>query len=687
MLDVPDRDRDRWDKYGDSDGLWWVEFPRVRATRSSEEAARNRASAIRALIWDAPDYCPPPLVAPPPGFFALDLETEDPDMLTRGPSWAFENRGAILGMSVAWRGFEAYYSFAHSEGNVDSGPVFRWLESTLRRSDIEVVCAHAAYDIGWLRRQLGVYPSCRIGDVQFMGALLDENRMSYALDALCKSFLGVGKAYNTIDEVADRVLCKRGEVFSHLKELPAKVVAPYAIPDATLTYRLHETLMPKIVAEGLLPVYQLECDLIPLSIEMRRRGVRVDVDGAERLLLDYRDRMEVIKSQLLDATQVNVEPWEGESCAAALESRGHVLPRTAQGRASVTKEILAELAVNDSVASSILLLRKLSKACTTFLEGHILGYADNGVIHPTYNQLRRDDNEQGASMRGTVSGRYSVDSPNIQQLPIRNPDIGHAIRSLFLPWQGDKWCALDYSSQEPRILVEFAYRAKLTGAAETIAAYQQNPRLDMHQWVADLCGIDRKQAKTINLGRSYGMASKALARNLGLPTKIMAVKGKKWMDTTPENRESFRRDGYEIVEIGGDETQTLIRKWERHAPFIKEFIELATYRADSRGFVQTILKRRCRFQAKGDGTYWWTHASANRIIQGSAADQMKSAMLLMWREGVVPILTLHDEIGASVSDDVEPLRLKEIMETALPGFSIPFICDPSIGDNWALAKH
>lgn len=668
---------------GDEIGLWWITEPRVRRTASSAETQDMIRQRIAALSFDILEYTPPPLVAPPPGAIALDLETEDPDLMTRGPSWAFEGRGEILGLSVAWRDFEAYYSFGHRDGNVDPKPVWEWLSDTLARDDIEVVCAHAAYDIGWVRKMLGRYPRQSPHDVQFQAALLDENRFSYALDAISKSYLNEGKKYDLIDQVADRVMCKRSDVFNFLRHLPAKVVAPYAIPDATLTYRLHQTLMPILQQENLLEVYQLERDLITLSVEMRRRGIAVDVARAETLLVEYHQHMETMKQQLFSLTGINVEPWEGETCAAALQTRGHTLPLTAGGKPSVTKELLGSLAHdNCAVAESILRLRKLSKACTTFLEGHILSYADNGRIHPTYNQLRREDSDQGVGLRGTVSGRYSVDSPNVQQLPIRDADIGKAIRGLFLPESGQQWCSLDYMSQEPRLLVEFAYRAKLTGAADTLKAYQDNPHLDMHQWVADLCGIGRREAKAINLGRSYGMASAALARNLGLPTKRMAVMGKQWVEMTSEEMENkYRLSGFSIVTVGGDECMELIRKWERHAPFIKEFIRLAEEVAGRRGFVKTLLQRRCRFTYNGANLY----AAANRIIQGSAADQTKTAMALMWKEGIVPLLTLHDELGFSVENESEGKRYGEYMEQALP-LNVPMICEPKLALTWAGAK-
>jgi DNA polymerase I-like protein with 3'-5' exonuclease and polymerase domains len=678
-----------WNDEGDETGLWWQNEPRVRATRDSALDAARLGELLRQMAFDVPEYEPPPLIRPPSGFVALDLETEDPDINTRGSSWAFKGRGQILGASVAWEGFSGYYSIGHRDGNLDPENVMAWLRDMMRRKDISIVCAYAGYDLGWMKRELDIYPEAIPHDVQFAAALLDESRLSYSLDSLARTYLGVGKEYQLLDEIAQRANCKRGELFSHLKQLPAKVIAPYAIVDAERTYQLNGVFQPKIDEEGLRDVYQMESELIPLSVEMRRRGIRVNVDAASQLLTDYRTEIISIQDRIKHRTGVHVEPWEAETCASALKEMGHQLPTTSTGKTSITKELLDQLAnEGDEVAGSIRKLRQFSKACTTFLEGHILSYAENGRIHPTYNQLRRDDSGseggRGASMRGTVSGRYSVDSPNVQQLPIRDKGIGMAIRGIFEPEEGEQWCMIDYMAQEPRLQVEIAYRAKLPGAAEAMQAYIDNPRLDMHQWVADLCGIGRPEAKTINLGRAYGMSTATLALALGLSIKRMVVDRGRWRDLGDDEDVTLLPATANVVNVGGEETMKLLKVWGDKAPFITKFVNMAKEVADKRGYVKTIMGRRCRFVLSG-GEYQWTHAAANRVIQGSAADQVKMAMLIMWREGIVPLITLHDELNNSVRSPDEARRIADIMETAIP-LSVPMVCDPQLGSNWARAK-
>jgi DNA polymerase I-like protein with 3'-5' exonuclease and polymerase domains len=206
----------------------------------------------------------------------------------------------------------------------------------------------------------------------------------------------------------------------------------------------------------------------------------------------------------------------------------------------------------------------------------------------------------------------------------------------------------------------------------------------MHQWVADLCGIPRVQAKTVNLGRAYGMSTAKLAMALGLPTVQKVVYRGQWRDLDPGEDPYNLPPGAEIKLLGGPETMSLLKVWKAKAPFIGEFIDLATRVADQRGYVKTIMGRRCRFHVS-NGTAQFGHAAANRVIQGSAADQIKSAMLIMWKEGIIPLLTLHDELNISVATEEEGRRVSQIMETAIP-LRIPMICDPHFGANWAEAK-
>lgn len=681
--------------YFDANGFFWVTQERERARgerTSTRDALRARLQNMSFMQL----YEPPPLQDPPPGQVALDFETEDPGLAegTRGASWAFEGEGEILGVALAWEGFEAYYSFAHSAGNVDAEPVWAFLKQLVLRPDIELVCANATYDIGWLRRRLGVYPRGTIRDIQFMAALLDEYRFSYGLDAIARDELKTGKFLTDFDALETSLRVKHTDMMSCLKHVPAGIVAPYAIMDARLTYNVFNVLKPKIETQGLTKVHELESKLIPMSTEMRRIGIPVDVDEATALRDEIANiKIPAIKDEIKRLTGIAVEPWVATTCEAALNTIGVTCARTRNDSPEVTAALLNQVAKKHPVGQHILDLRKCSKILTTFLEGHVLSHQEKGRIHAEFNQLRSErDDESGF---GTVSGRYSSNNPNLQQIPDRDPYWGPRIRGLFKAEQGQQLASLDYSSQEPRLTVHFAAmfdRAakehgwpRIMGSEEAVKAYNDNPLLDYHQFVADLCGIPRKDAKSLNLGLAYGMGGAKLARSLGLPTQWMSVANRSgratWTPIEECDITNHRAMGCDVVEVAGEEAKKIIDAWDRGAPFIRGLYKRADETAKDRGFICTLLRRRCRFQYSSNGGYAWTHKALNRLAQGSAADQTKLGLLLLWEAGVVPRITIHDENVFSVADKAQAESYMPYMRDAVQ-LLVPTIVDVKMGKTW-----
>ena len=672
--------------YFDDTGLFWVTEARALRGGPREDPLIALRRRLSGMSFDQA-YTVPELRAPPPGPVALDLETEDPDMMKRGPSWAFAGRGKILGFAVAWEGFEAYYPIGHREGNVDPGPVLRWVTDLLRREDVTIVCANAVYDLGWCRRELGLYPRGGQVDVQFMAALLDEYRLSYSLDSLSHAYLRIGKNTGDLEEIERKLGIRHGELMATLAYLPAAVVAPYAATDARRTWDLYAKLMPQIQAQGLSCVHDLESRLIPMSTEMRRIGIKVDVDRAAALSSEIRDmRLPGIRDELKRLTGVAVEPWEAESCEAALATIGVKCERTRDGSPKVDAAMLADVAKVNPVGTHILAMRKMSKVQGTFLEGHILRHQESGRVHAEFNQLRSEREENGF---GTVTGRYSATNPGLQQLPTRDPEWGPLVRGLFLPEEGEVLASLDYASQEPRLAIHFAYLAKVPGAAEAIEVYRANPNTDYHQYVANLCGIPRPQAKTINLGLAYGMGGAKLAHSLHLPTvwkRIVVHNGRNlWQDIAAEEVSTSREQGYSVVEVAGPEAAAIIKQWEDGAPFVRGLFKKCVEVAQRRGFIMTLLKRRCRFPEEADGSFGYAHKAMNRLCQSSAADQTKSGMLALWDAGIVPRLTIHDELLFSVPNEAAARELVPYMVGAAQ-LEVPSVVDVKCGATWGAIK-
>jgi DNA polymerase I-like protein with 3'-5' exonuclease and polymerase domains len=279
-----------------------------------------------------------------------------------------------------------------------------------------------------------------------------------------------------------------------------------------------------------------------------------------------------------------------------------------------------------------------------------------------------------------VSGRFSSSDPNLQNIPARDPELGPLCRSLYIPEEGELWAAEDYSSQEPRLTVHFANIAKLNGGDEAAERYNTDPNTDYHQFTAELCGIPRKEAKIINLGLAYGMGEAKLCHELGIPTEMIEIDDRK----NPGQKR--------MLEVAGPEGKALLEKYHNKMPFMKGLTEMCTRRANIKGYIKTLLGRRCRFpkkdakgvtipEGKPGGTRWFTYKAMNRLIQGSAADQMKAAMLAIYREGKVPLITVHDEIGLSVKDEKEARHWAEVMENSSK-ITVPNKVDVEIGVNW-----
>ena len=431
-----------------------------------------------------------------------------------------------------------------------------------------------------------------------------------------------------------------------------------------MTLRLWERLKIELEKQDLWSIWNLETSLIPMMCDMRQLGVRVDVDKAAKAKKYLKSKVQELHLEIHRQTGVKVEPWAAASVATVFEELGLNYPKTDAGAPSFTKQYLS--AHEHPVAQMIVKLREFDKADSTFIDT-ILKHEHNGRIHCEFHQLRSDDG-------GTVTGRFSSSNPNLQQIPARDPEIKKLIRGLFIPEEGSKWGSFDYSSQEPRLLVHFA--ASLKGEhkhplVDKIVEEYQTGDVDLHQMVADIAGISRKEAKVVNLGIMYGMGKGKLAAQLDIST-----------------------------EEAGD----LLDTHREKVPFVKNLAELATKQADKTGQIRTLLGRRCRFHLweprsfgyKKPLTYEeamkeygqplrraFTYKALNKLIQGSAADQTKKAMADCYAEGLLPMLTVHDELCFSVEGDDQARRIKDIMENGLSDvLRVPSKVDDELKDNW-----
>ena len=590
---------------------------------------------------------------------AVDLETYDPHLMTCGPGWA-TGRGYIVGVGIATEGWKGYFPIRHQGGgNLDEDIVLRWLRNTLASEKRDVIFHNALYDVGWLRRE-GVHVGGKILDTIVAAPLVNENRYSYSLDNLGEFYCNEKKDESLLQNAA---LSFGVNPKSEMYKLPSKFVGPYGEQDAALTLKLWQKLKIEVQEQGLEKILDMECRLIPLLLEMRWRGVRIDEQKADDVSKKLSIEEQKLQVEIKRKYGAEVNLWANASLEAIFEKNKIWFPRTAKGMASFQKDWLE--GHEHELPQLIVRARKLNKARTTFIDKMIKDHCFDGRIHAEAHAMR---NDRG----GTVSGRFSYSNPNLQQVPARDPEIGNLIRSLFIPEEGCQWGVFDYSQQEPRLTVHYADRMNLAGAKDAVVEYTEK-NADFHQIVADMANIPRKQAKTINLGLSYGMGKEKLIKELG---------------------------------IDDTEAEGLFQQYHNKVPFIRGLQDQCARVAMERGYIRTFAGRRCRFnlwedryertlplpyeeaqEKYGDNLKRsYTYKALNRLIQGSAADMTKLAMLGLWEEGIVPHLQVHDEVDISVENTEQADKIAEIMETCVE-LAVPLLVDKELGSSWGETKE
>ena len=621
---------------------------------------------------------------------AIDLETRDPDLKTKG-SGSIIGNGEVVGIAVAVDGYKGYFPIAHEQGpNLDRKKTLEWFKD-ICESPATKIFHNAMYDVCWIRN-LGIKINGLIIDTMIAASLIDENRFSYTLNTLSWHHLGEGKSEARLNEAAkERGLDPKADMW----RMPAMEVGAYGEKDAELTLRLWHKLKKVIVEDDLQDIFNLESDLFPCLVDMRFLGVRVDVSRANQLKTELAAKEENLIHKIKKETGVEVQLMAARSIAPLFDKLKLTYSQTPTGEPSFTKGFLSNH--EHPMVKMIAEARKINKVRTTFIDS-IIKYEHNGRIHADINQIRSDDG-------GTITGRFSYHNPNLQQIPARDPETGPLLRSLFIPEKGCTWGTFDYSQQEPRLVTHYGIKAELPSAYTIGDAYQNNPNTDFHNIVAQLAEIDRKEAKTINLGLFYGMGKAKLQNELGV-TK--------------------------------DTADDLFLKYHESVPFVKQLSNKLMNIATSKGMIRTLLRRRCRFpkyepilrgsdwghyvpaedhetmlelqkmgphlkDADGniikdkDGNpkknYWhnnptrraMTYKALNRLIQGSAADMTKKAMVDLYKEGHIAHIQIHDELDFSIESESQADKIKQIMEQAVE-LEVPNKVDYESGPNWGEIK-
>jgi len=587
---------------------------------------------------------------------AIDLETKDPNLKTMG-SGSVTGQAKIVGIALAVEGWSAYYPIAHEGGgNMDRKKVMDYFRTILNYSSKKIF-HNAMYDVCFIRAE-GLKINGTIIDTMISGSLVDENRFRYDLGSMGRDYVGKGKNEAVLLETAKEWgIDPKSEMY----KLPAMYVGEYAEQDAKLTLELWQEMKKEILHQDIEDIFNLETELFPCLVDMRFLGVRVDTQAAfelkNKLLTEEKECLQIVKKE----TGVDTQIWAARSIAQVFEKLHLPFDRTEKTNSpSFTKNFLQNHP--HPIVQKIARAREINKAHTTFIDT-IIKHEHKGRIHAEINQLRSD-------VGGTVTGRFSYANPNLQQIPARNKELGPLIRSLFIPEEGHTWGCFDYSQQEPRLVVHYAALDGLYGVNDVIDAYK-NGEADFHQIVAEMADIPRSQAKTINLGLFYGMGKNKLQAELG---------------------------------INEDKAKSLFKQYHNRVPFVKTLMDSVMRKAADNGRIRTWLGRRCRFNLWEPNQYGihkalphdqalaehgpgirraYTYKALNRLIQGSAADMTKKAMVELHKEGITPHIQVHDELDISVNNNAD--KIKEIMESAV-NLKVPIKVDYEYGKNWGTIK-
>jgi DNA polymerase I-like protein with 3'-5' exonuclease and polymerase domains len=557
-----------------------------------------------------------------------------------------------------------------------------WLAETLESTSCPLIMHNAAFDSRFINKYIPMFDHLdRVEDTAIIAKVLNENLHSYSLDALSELYLQENKDTDMYHRLAELFggPATRNVQMKNISYAPADIVAPYGIRDAELTYQLWAFFIDALEGHPELSgIYQFEMGLIPTFITLQDDGVRVDVPRAHEAMdaLEIEiDRAHDALSKLSGVLNVNSAQQVREQWAFESSEPGDPRPffidcpdgrvwidATGTGVPSVNAEALHSMSeVGDAVARGILDLRSVIKTRNTFLAKHILEHESGGRVRPEIFQC------------GTTTGRLTVKSPALQQIPNRNKGAAKIVKSCFLPNEGDVWLDCDMASFEVRVF------AGLVGDESIVQAYRDDPETDFHQFVADLTGLPRNptrageaNAKQLNLSMIFNSGNGSIADKMGMRWE--------WEEFTADDGEEVR------YKKAGAEAMHVISKYHQALPGVKALAARCSNEAIARGYVQTHYGRKLRFPNTR-----YAYKASGLLIQATAADMNKVAVRVMQDcanyYGGQLMLNTHDSYSVSLKErhlqrfwDKAQAQIKEEFGS---WFSVPLMLElTGVGNTW-----
>lgn len=506
---------------------------------------------------------------------------------------------------------------------------------------------HMKFDVH-MSHNAGINMGRKLACSQNMAAMADEYARKYGLEVTADR---LGVTAKKAQPMYDHLAATFGgmathKIMSRFWELSGTdpMAYDYATGDGVSTMEVYWKLDQQLREENMEVVRDLENDLIWTVFRMERRGIKVDMDEIEALRFATEGKI----SRLMGELPVGFNPRSPLQMRALMEEHGHTdWPLTDKGSPSFTERFLK----TNEIGRTIIEIRQMSNLINSFINPLAERHIHKGRVHATLNQLKSDD-------KGTISGRFSCSDPNLQQVPKRNKELAKPFRRLFVV-DGPEWVfwERDYSQCEPRLFAHYAQDENL------LKGYNATPFRDAHQVVADLLDVERDPtAKRMNMGIFTGMQPKSFAGHMGWSVEKATVAH---------------------------------RKWFSEFPAIREFQDRAKARLKNKGFVYTLLGRRCRLEHPR-----FAYRGTSKVIQGGNADIVKYKLLQADRlcednGDIVQVnMTVHDSFNGQYQNTPEAKALFDRMVAEMEdvvsepfNLSVPFLLEGTEGKNWSEATY
>jgi len=595
----------------------------------------------------------------------IDIETVDPNLKELGPG-TFRKDGRILGVAIAPEYDRSSY---YITDNFDQLKEFNKSENT-------IIGHNLLYDLEWLRAYGIEFREAKLRDTMVAEFIIDDQRLSYSLNDVLLYNSMEGKYSDLLQQEYDSLFNDKKRAIEHLDKLPINIVAKYAKQDAKQTLELYKKQQKNLQTNDLIKVFEMECDLYHYYLDVRFTGLKIDLEKAHYLYEKLNSEYELLQNELWAEADYSFDIWSNDQILELCKRNNIPVPES-KGLTKVQKKPKKpQLNTNWYILnkdhpfwSKLHRIRELHRLSNVFIKNKIL---DLVIGDRLYYRLIPTKGEFG----GAVSSRTSSRNPNMQQVPKREGIYAKEIRSFFIPEDKHNWLSIDESQTELRMAVHYASILGCRGSNDAVQAYMLDNNTDFHQYTADVTGLDRFTAKTINFALLYGASSQRIADTLG-----------KELDIANE----------------------IINQYNRMLPFANILKTKVNSVAKTRGFIKTLFGAHCNFKLYGpswgvnkDFTYiplpyhdaikkygpkisrYFVHKALNRLIQRSCAEVHKQCLLNLYREGYLCVLPVHDEINLSVDKLEINKAVKRITEIILESVRLvlPRKLDIRVGEHW-----